>query len=159
MPWVPAPRVGTYKPNDLGLFDMLGNVLEWVQDEFREPFQPSPNPPSSSPASAEVVANQGLRTLRPSNYAWHSGDNARSAECGMFLVPNGRVPNTGFRVSRTCSTSEVIESSVVRNDQPRVCRGVSFVHNTTPVRTNYRVQYSPNFGMIPWGIRTARTMP
>jgi formylglycine-generating enzyme required for sulfatase activity len=155
--------VGMHKPNDLGLFDMLGNILEWVQDEYRESFQPIADPPPSSSASssisAETVTNQRLRVLRPSNYAWHSGDNARSAECGMFLVPNGRVPNTGFRVSRTCTPPQVIESSEVRNDQPRVCRGVSFVHNTIPVRTNYRVRYPPNFGMIPWGIRTARTMP
>jgi serine/threonine protein kinase/formylglycine-generating enzyme required for sulfatase activity len=151
--------VGTFKPNDLGLFDMLGNVVEWVQDVFHEPLQATDEPPSSSLASAEIVTNQGLRAQRPSNYAWHSGDNARSAECGMFLVPNGRIPNTGFRVSRTCAPSDAVVSSEVRNDKLRVCRGVSFVHNTTPVRTSYRVRYSPNLGMIPWGIRTARTMP
>ncbi|WP_435011955.1 protein kinase domain-containing protein (plasmid) [Tundrisphaera lichenicola] len=152
-------QVGMHKPNDLGLFDMLGNVLEWVQDEFREHFQPIADPTNSSPASTEVVTNQKLRLLRPSNYAWHSGANARSSECGMFLVPNGRVPNTGFRVSRTCAPSPFAESSELRNDRHRVCRGVSFVHNTIPVRTNYRVRYPPNFSMNPWGIRTARTMP
>ena len=31
--------VGQFKPNDLGLFDMLGNILEWCHDAFRDHSQ------------------------------------------------------------------------------------------------------------------------
>ena len=28
--------VGQFKPNDLGLFDMMGNIMEWIHDAYRD---------------------------------------------------------------------------------------------------------------------------
>ena len=151
--------VGRFKPNDLGLFDMLGNVIEWIHEKSHDPTSPSADQSGTDSARPEVVSDQQLRAMRPSTYAWHSGAYARSAESCVFVPPNATIPNNGFRVSKTCTLLDGLDGDLqVRNDQPRVMRGVSFVHNSTPVRTSYRVKYSPNFGMIPWGLRTARTM-
>jgi formylglycine-generating enzyme required for sulfatase activity len=38
-------RVGTMKPNGWGLYDMLGNVWEWVQDFYNEKIFADPVPP------------------------------------------------------------------------------------------------------------------
>ena len=64
--------------------------------------------------------------------------------------------NNGFRVGRTFADPD--SDDIVENSQYRVMRGVSFVHSSAPNRTSYRVRYSPNFGMIPWGLRAARTI-
>ncbi|MGH8527602.1 MAG: formylglycine-generating enzyme family protein [Gammaproteobacteria bacterium] len=34
--------VGTFKPNDFGTYDMLGNVWEWVQDCYHENYEDAP---------------------------------------------------------------------------------------------------------------------
>jgi formylglycine-generating enzyme required for sulfatase activity len=151
--------VGRHKPNDLGLFDMLGNVIEWIHDAFRGASVPLADMPADEAAQPEAVQDRLRRGLRPSTYAWHTGEYARCGECGLFAPPNGTMPNNGFRVSRTCTVAAASEAeSEVSNDQPRVMRGVSFVHNSTPNRTSYRVRYPPNFGLMPWGLRAARTI-
>src|SRR5262249_45348324 len=57
--------VGQFKPNDLGLFDMLGNVVEWIHEAFRSPSQPVAGLGPAGPAEPEVVSDQQRRGVRP----------------------------------------------------------------------------------------------
>ena len=88
----PQP-VGLLKPNDFGLFDMHGNVLEWCQDRWR-------NVPSDNVVrSAEtVIGGSDSMVCRGGSYAL-SFPHSRSA--ARIPAPAQRHRQHGFRVART----------------------------------------------------------
>jgi formylglycine-generating enzyme required for sulfatase activity len=92
---------GRLKPNDLGLFDMLGNVWEWCQ-ERHEPYKLTPDAVSRDNAAApiaEVVHNGNPRVLRGESFTDHPA-YIRSARRDDNQ-PEGRGIRNGFRVART----------------------------------------------------------
>jgi formylglycine-generating enzyme required for sulfatase activity len=88
---VRAQPCGRLLPNDLGLFDMLGNLHEWCLDV--DPGAPHPQP---------LTADNGttLRLLRggSSNFQW---GGVRSASRPFQLAPGSRSPGFGFRPSKS----------------------------------------------------------
>jgi len=78
--------VGILKPNDFGLFDMHGNVLEWCHDQGGF---------SGLPAGKKDES----RVLRGGSFFDHSGD-LRSADRAK-VPPTLRGDNDGFCVART----------------------------------------------------------
>lgn len=90
--WFAAP-VGNYRPNAWGLYDMLGNVWEWVQDCFL-PYAGAP-----SDGSAQETSDCRGRVLRGG--AWDEPPAVlRSAE-RFWLGSGNRNSNVGLRVART----------------------------------------------------------
>jgi formylglycine-generating enzyme required for sulfatase activity len=97
-------RVGNLKPNDLGLFDMLGNVVEWCQDaadRYRagaccEPTEDTEAQPPVVDAR-QRVARGGGQNFDP----WF----VRSA-MRIFMEPRNRSSYFGFRVARTCTQQD-----------------------------------------------------
>jgi formylglycine-generating enzyme required for sulfatase activity len=82
------------KPNDFGLFNMLGNALEWVQDGFLT-YQGGEDKESKD----LLIGNQTSRVLRGSSVL-SPASNVRSAyRCSS--VPTYRGITYGFRAART----------------------------------------------------------
>jgi formylglycine-generating enzyme required for sulfatase activity len=87
-------EVGKFQPNAWGLYDMHGNVLEWVEDNWHPNYQGAPTDGSVWPGG-DVFR----RVLRGG--AWYSlPDNLRSAFRNWSLS-DSRNDLVGFRVART----------------------------------------------------------
>ncbi|MFI5459403.1 MAG: SUMF1/EgtB/PvdO family nonheme iron enzyme [Isosphaerales bacterium] len=92
-----AHSCGRLLPNELGLFDMLGNVYEWCHDRLSEPPQ-SRDRPIRDDISKEVVSGE-KRNLRGETYAMIP-PGLRSAYRTSY-EPKGSRPDIGFRPART----------------------------------------------------------
>ena len=85
--------VGSYKPNAFGLFDVVGNVTELVQDCYEFSYEGAPKD-----GSARNNPNCQLRTARGGSWNVESRDT-RLAARGWFY-PYNRFAYVGFRVVR-----------------------------------------------------------
>jgi formylglycine-generating enzyme required for sulfatase activity len=88
---------GSLKPNDLGLFDMLGNVYEWCQDESRK--YPQEKPLSEDVNRSSYVNENDPRLLRGGSFT-NPPAIVRSAIRNWY-APSNRDTFVGFRPSRT----------------------------------------------------------
>ena len=85
-------KVGSYQPNAFGLYDMHGNVLEWVQDIYNSSYQ---NLPVDGSANMSV-GDSNLRVLRGGSW-YYNGVICRSAVRNRS-APANRYDSFGFRV-------------------------------------------------------------
>jgi len=84
--------VGQKKPNYLGLFDMLGNVEEWVEDWYDgEYYKYSPRNDPRGPTRGKARATRGGSSVHLSEDLSVSGRNAH--------WPHAQLPHLGFRLS------------------------------------------------------------
>ena len=86
--------VGSFKPNPWGLYDMSGNVWEWVQDCWNNSYQ-GPR----SDGLAWLKGDCSRRVLRGGSWNYFP-DYLRSAS-RSYITTGNRYYNVGFRVSRT----------------------------------------------------------
>jgi formylglycine-generating enzyme required for sulfatase activity len=83
-------EVGQKRANGFGLFDMLGNVLEWVNDWYGENYY------QNSPAQDPTGATSGNgRVLRGGSWFYNPGGVRVSYRYGYY--PGLRFNSSGFR--------------------------------------------------------------
>jgi formylglycine-generating enzyme required for sulfatase activity len=84
--------VGSFQPNDWGLYQVLGNVWEWVADCYHDSYTGAPTDGSawtSAECSFRVLRggswNSSARDLRSANRYWYATD-VRRADGGLRLA-------------------------------------------------------------------------
>ena len=91
--------VGTLKPNDLGLFDVQGNVFTWCQESLKAYPAGKGDEAAEDQEDGLVVVSIRGRVLRGGSYLYQAS-NVRSA-FRLNLVPASRTNINGFRAART----------------------------------------------------------
>ncbi len=90
--------VGSLKPNDLGLFDMLGNAYEWCHDTYA-PYPSSHKETSTDQPKTNVLSDTSRLVLRGGSF-YELPANVRSA-LRTNDQPEIRDSSDGFRPART----------------------------------------------------------
>jgi formylglycine-generating enzyme required for sulfatase activity len=91
--------VGGKEPNDLGLFDMHGNVKTWCQESYKVYPAPKGDEAVEDKEYDLGINPQTARVLRGGSFDGQASDDRSAYRSGG--VPTGRVSHQGFRPART----------------------------------------------------------
>ena len=91
-------EVGSYSPNAWGLYDMHGNVWEWVEDIYHDSYKGAPTD-GTAWIDSEGENSSRNRVIRGGSW-YISPRDLRSANRN-WIVPGNRYNILGFRVART----------------------------------------------------------
>jgi formylglycine-generating enzyme required for sulfatase activity len=98
-------KVGTFKPNGYGIFDIAGNVWEWTSDNYGDDYySTSPDQDPGGPAAGRFKVIRGG--------SWHSG-----AMCIQTYYRNGLPANwidfaVGFRCAKSIPTALTLQTAI-----------------------------------------------
>jgi formylglycine-generating enzyme required for sulfatase activity len=93
--------VGQKRPNDLGLFDMHGNIWQWCQESGGPYPSGTPNKPAPDEEDTGDVTARAAGILRGASYR-NAPLVVRSGYRNLKFKPGQRLNSFGFRLARTC---------------------------------------------------------
>jgi formylglycine-generating enzyme required for sulfatase activity len=107
--------VGEKEPNAFGLYDMHGNVFEWVEDDWHDNYKEVPDD-----GRAWIDEPRGAsRVVRGGSWDVNAAD-CRSAD-RYYFSPDDRDNNFGFRLARSVAL-DLLDPWLVPAAKPKVAR-------------------------------------
>jgi formylglycine-generating enzyme required for sulfatase activity len=88
--------VGSFKPNDFGVYDTAGNVYEWVQDCWHDSYEGGPD--DGSAWEAAEGGNCDRRVIRGGS--WFDVPGSLRSATRLWGSPDSRYGGLGFRLAQ-----------------------------------------------------------
>ena len=101
-------KAGGKEPNELGIYDMCGNISEWVNDRYGYKYEPQPQTDPAGPQSGF------MRGVRGGGFGFDANYTRIAFRLGQLSGEEGAYPMTGFRLamSPAGSQGQPVSSSV-----------------------------------------------
>jgi formylglycine-generating enzyme required for sulfatase activity len=90
--WGPAPAA-SFKPNSLGIYDLAGNVSEWIEDCWHQTY-------TLAPTDGSAWVNPGCKRRVVRGGYWASSKDQTRSAARISANVNLHGPRVGFRVAR-----------------------------------------------------------
>jgi formylglycine-generating enzyme required for sulfatase activity len=90
--------VGSFKPNPFGLYDTVGNVMEWAQDAWHDSYAGAPSDGSAWLESSDATTARVLRVLRGGS--WCNLPRAAGVSFRFFFHPVNSCDYVGVRLAQ-----------------------------------------------------------
>ncbi|MDD5394891.1 MAG: formylglycine-generating enzyme family protein [Thiothrix sp.] len=94
--WEYTSEVGSFAPNQFGLYDMLGNVSQWVEDCYVNSYKDAPNDGSARTCPSDAAAPHVFR-----GGSWDNGPWFLRAASRNYNTPEYLSSYVGFRLAKT----------------------------------------------------------
>jgi len=101
-------EAGSFSPNTFGLFDLHGNVREWVEDCWHENYDDAP-----SDGSAWISGDCSRRVIRGGS--WFMGPNQLRSAARTYETADSRKFNYSFRVGWN---AHIVNASRLMSEPP-----------------------------------------
>jgi formylglycine-generating enzyme required for sulfatase activity len=138
-------QVGLKQPNELGLYDMSGNVCEMVWDKLFDPYGSHPTYPQTDPHGPDTGSQNRIR-----HGGWYGGD---PWYCEV-LVPQTstltfRHYMIGFRVCRAAQSFVYVEGGTFNNGVANITVSPFWIDRFETTQSSYRSIMNSNPSNFP----------